>query len=144
MYNQLPKPIITIYQKFQSVRFEIYLVGGCIRNMLLGKIVKDWDFTTNATPDEILKLFPEGFYDNQFGTVGIPLELNNEQHVLEITTFRTEREYKNFRHPEVTWGKTIEEDLERRDFTMNAIAMKLTPSNSPLVRGRTRPLTLSP
>src|SRR6266550_7867321 len=93
----LPQPIIEIYKKFQQAGFQIYLVGGCIRNMLLGKKIKDWDFTTNAIPEQILMLFPEGFYDNEFGTVGIPMEIDDKQHVIEITTFRTEREYKDFR-----------------------------------------------
>jgi tRNA nucleotidyltransferase/poly(A) polymerase len=127
MQSNIPEQIQAINHKFHTAGFQLYLVGGCIRNMLLEKQIKDWDLTTNATPEEILKLFPQGFYDNQFGTVGIPMEFNNEQHVIEITTFRTEREYKDFRHPtEVAWGKTIEEDLQRRDFTINAMAMRIS------------------
>jgi tRNA nucleotidyltransferase/poly(A) polymerase len=82
--------------------------------------------TTNATPEQILKIFPDGFYDNNFGTVGIPVEINNEKKVVEVTTFRTETGYADKRHPEkVAWGKTLKEDLSRRDFTINAIALKL-------------------
>lgn len=135
----LPLPVSEIYKKLVENGFPTYLVGGSVRNILLGKPVKDWDMTTKATPQEILKLFTDGFYDNDFGTVGVPVELpSNEQEettgrnpsesktVVEITTFRTENEYKDSRHPtKVKWGKTIEEDLERRDFTMNAIALKL-------------------
>lgn len=81
----------------------------------------------------MLKLFPDAFYDNAFGTVGIPAENLKETEdsgVVEITTFRTERGYEDRRHPSVVkWGKTIEEDLARRDFTMNAIAIRLTQDN---------------
>lgn len=126
MIDALPPQIQEIYTKFHNAGFSLYLVGGSVRNILLRKEVKDWDFTTNATPEQILLLFPEGFYDNQFGTVGVPFQIDQVPHVIEITTFRTEKEYRDFRHPtEVRWGKTIEEDLERRDFTINAMALDL-------------------
>ncbi len=129
MVDQIPHHIKEITQKFIDSKFEIYLVGGCVRDMLQNKTPKDWDLTTNATPEQMLKLFPNGFYDNTFGTVGIPLEkLEETEHpkIVEITTYRTEKGYSDRRHPEVEWGKTIEEDLSRRDFTMNAIALKLS------------------
>src|SRR6185437_10086888 len=119
----IPQPVADIYQTLIENNFPTYLVGGSVRNIMLGKPVKDWDMTTLATPEEMLKLFPDAFYDNQFGTIGVPIE---DKTIVEITTFRTERDYKDSRHPtEVTWGKTIEEDLERRDFTMNAIALQI-------------------
>lgn len=122
----IPSSVLEIYSAFKQAGFEMYLVGGSVRDILLSKQSKDWDFTTNATPEEILKLFPHGFYDNAFGTVGIPAVINNEDKVVEVTTYRTEREYKDGRHPtSVFWGKTIEEDLERRDFTINAIAYEI-------------------
>ncbi len=127
----IPQSVLEIYNRLQEAHFEVYLVGGSVRDMFLGKPIKDWDFTTNATPEEMLAHFPDGFYDNQFGTVGIPVEINGEKSVVEITTFRTERDYQDGRHPtSVAWGKTIEEDLERRDFTINAMALKLTPHDS--------------
>lgn len=120
MLELIPEEILKIYKKFKGKKFEIYLVGGCVRGLLLKHKVEDWDFTTNATPEEILKLFPKAFYDNKFGTVGIPLK---NKKVAEVTTYRTEQGYSDRRHPEkVSWGKTIEEDLARRDFTINAIA----------------------
>ena len=123
MKFNIPENILTIYKKITGKNFKCYLVGGCIRNLLLKKPVKDWDMTTNATPDQILQIFPNGFYDNKFGTVGIPI---NSGAIVEITTFRTERDYLDSRHPSnIKWGKTIEEDLERRDFTVNAIAYDL-------------------
>jgi tRNA nucleotidyltransferase (CCA-adding enzyme) len=129
--NQLiPEEIQKIYKTFHDAGFKIYLVGGPVRDILQNKNPKDWDFTTNATPVDMLKLFPDAFYDNSFGTVGIPVEkLKETEHtgVVEVTTFRTERGYDDRRHPsEVTWGETIEEDLARRDFTMNAIAIDLS------------------
>lgn len=140
MKLNIPDEIFNIYKKFEKKGFKIYLVGGCVRDLLLKKDVKDWDFTTDATPKQILTLFPNGFYDNQFGTVGIPIKalsksripLENKtnlpagRQVVEITTFRTEHGYIDRRHPKkVSWGKSIEEDLSRRDFTINAIALKL-------------------
>lgn len=129
MTEKIPAHIVAIQKKFQHAGFLIYIVGGGVRDLLLNKPVKDWDFTTNATPEEILKLFPNGFYDNAFGTVGIPLtELTETEHkgVVEVTTFRTERGYTDRRHPEkVTWGKTLEEDVSRRDFTINAMALEI-------------------
>lgn len=133
MVSRIPKEIIAVYKQLQSKGFDVYFVGGCVRNMLMEMSVKDWDLTTNATPQEIQAVFPDGFYDNTFGTVGIPLKhVAETEHagVVEITTFRTEQGYSDRRHPEnISWGKTIAEDLERRDFTMNAIAMKVTNDN---------------
>ncbi len=127
--SKIPSQILTIQKKFTQADFKLYLVGGSVRDLLQNKPVKDWDMTTDATPEDMLKLFSDAFYDNAFGTVGIPVEeLKETEHsgVVEVTTFRTERGYDDRRHPtEVKWGKTIEEDLARRDFTMNAIAIEL-------------------
>lgn len=107
--------------------FDAYLVGGCVRDLLIGRDPKDWDLTTNATPEEIISLFPETFYENDFGTVGVVTDSNDESlKIIEITPYRKEGEYSDHRRPDsVEWGKTIEEDLERRDFTINAIAYSL-------------------
>lgn len=119
---QLPKSVAEIIKEFTDAKYEIYIVGGAVRDILTGKEVHDWDFTTNATPEEILKVFPDGFYDNIFGTVGIKSE--EFERPLEVTTFRTEFGYTDNRRPDkVAWGKTLEEDLERRDFTINALAL---------------------
>lgn len=119
MKHKLPKEAKNILGKLKRAGFEAYLVGGCVRDLILKRETKDWDFTTNATPERIMKLFPDGFYDNKFGTVGIPIE----QTVYEITTFRSESGYSDHRHPDkIVWGETLEEDLKRRDFTINAMA----------------------
>jgi tRNA nucleotidyltransferase (CCA-adding enzyme) len=129
MRQKIPQHILKIYQKFVDADYEIYLVGGCVRDLLLDRSMKDWDFTTSATPEQMLVLFPDGFYNNDFGTVGIPVpELQETEHkgIVEVTTFRTEHGYADRRHPEkVAWGKTIDEDLSRRDFTINAMATEL-------------------
>lgn len=163
--NSIPQSVLEVYKKLEQNNYQAYFVGGCVRDMLLEKSVKDWDLTTNAEPEEILKVFPDGFYDNQFGTVGVPIQnvipseaegsqpdkteqdsstplhsAQNDKSIVEITTFRTERNYTDSRHPgEVAWGKTIEEDLQRRDFTINAIAMKLITHKSSLITELTDP-----
>jgi tRNA nucleotidyltransferase/poly(A) polymerase len=121
MQFKLPSDVKEILLKFKKNNFDIYIIGGAVRDLLMGKIVYDWDFTTNATPDEILSILPEGFYDNIFGTVGLSIE--NQDNPFQITTYRTEYGYSDSRRPDkVSWGKSLEEDLQRRDFTINALA----------------------
>ena len=108
---------------FQDAGYEIYTVGGCVRDLIMNRPTKDWDFTTNAKPEEILRLFPDGFYNNIFGTVSLPQEKQEDQEIFEVTTYRTEHGYSDRRHPDkVYWGSSLKEDLARRDFTINAIA----------------------
>lgn len=139
MLQKVPQEISDIANVFHKAGYKLYLVGGSVRNMLLTdatqkKHMTDWDMTTDAPPEAMLKLFPEAFYDNAFGTVGIPRKtIDESEHpgVIEITTFRTERNYTDNRHPtDIRWGKTIEEDLSRRDFTINALALELTGAGS--------------
>ncbi len=123
MKLKLPPFVEKIIRAFLKSKYEVYIVGGAVRDILMKREVNDWDFTTNATPQEILALFPDGFYDNKFGTVGIAEE--NRSLVYEITTFRKEIGYTDRRHPDkIIWGKTLKEDLIRRDFTINAMALK--------------------
>lgn len=129
MVSNIPGHILSIYKKIKDGGFDVFFVGGCVRNILLKKNVKDWDLATSATPEQILKIFSNGFYDNNFGTVGIPFEKDGKKEVIEVTTFRTEQGYIDRRRPaKVSWGKTIEEDLSRRDFTINAIALRFAGS----------------
>ena len=123
----LPQSIIQIIDKIQKAGYEAFIVGGCVRDILRNKTPKDWDITTSAKPKEIQKLFPKSFYDNAFGTVGIPTkEKAKNLKVVEVTTFRTETKYTDKRHPDqVKFAKTLDEDLKRRDFTINAMAMRL-------------------
>lgn len=120
----IPKQVIEISRVLSDAGFENYLVGGCVRDLVMGREPKDWDFTTNADPEKIQELFPDSFYENDFGTVGIKTPEGEEGvGVIEVTPYRLETTYSDFRHPDgVKWGKTLEEDLARRDFTMNSLA----------------------
>lgn len=112
-----------VADKISNAGFEVAVVGGAVRNLLLGKKVDDWDMATSATPEEIQKLFSKSFYNNKFGTVGVPV--GSDGKIVEITTYRSEVGYTDRRHPDdVKWGKTLEDDLKRRDFTVNALALK--------------------
>lgn len=123
----VPVEVAELAAELAKAGFQAYLVGGCVRDLLLGREPKDWDIATDATPEETQKLFPESVYENEFGTVGVKTGSEDPKlKIVEITTFRTESGYSDKRHPdEVRFAKTIEEDLARRDFTMNAIAMDM-------------------
>jgi poly(A) polymerase/tRNA nucleotidyltransferase (CCA-adding enzyme) len=127
----IPEEVFFCLDSLHQQGFEAYIVGGCTRDFLRGKSPADWDLTTNATPEEIQKVFNDlkikTFYENDFGTVGVAFpQKKDDFEVIEITTYRNEAVYTDSRHPDkVTWSKTIEEDLKRRDFTVNAIAMTI-------------------
>jgi putative nucleotidyltransferase with HDIG domain len=96
-----------------------YVVGGSLRDIVLGRAAADWDLATDARPDRLLEIFPGSVYENRFGTVGV----RRDGEVLEITTFRSDHDYADYRRPHrVEFGDTIELDLARRDFTVNAMA----------------------
>ncbi|MBP7006088.1 HD domain-containing protein [Patescibacteria group bacterium] len=125
--DDIPKEVSGVADKLESAGFEAYLVGGCVRDLLLGRTPKDWDITTNAIPDEIQALFPDNYCNNDFGTVGVVNEEVTDPtlKVVEVTPYRTESEYSDKRRPDsVSFGVSLEEDLERRDFTVNAIAYR--------------------
>lgn len=122
----LPKETLLVFEAFVKAQKEIYLVGAGVRSILRGERPKDCDFTTNANPEEIQAITKkwEPFYDNDFGTVGIPFETELGDEVYEITPYRTEGTYTDRRRPdEVRWGDSLEEDVQRRDFTMNAVVL---------------------
>ncbi len=180
----IPAPVIFIVKTLQEAGFEAYIVGGAVRDLILLTESHqtladlshhfDFDFTTNARPEDIQQLFPESYYENDFGTVGItheqlltqmgiapqtslPASTNREDRIIdlanakkihislqgnnqkltrtktaknyppyEITTYRSDEVYEDFRRPkQFNWGKTIDEDLSRRDFTINAMALAL-------------------
>ncbi|HFC10609.1 MAG TPA: CCA tRNA nucleotidyltransferase [Candidatus Kaiserbacteria bacterium] len=126
MMHNVPREISLITKKIREAGFEVYLVGGCVRDLLLKRKPKDWDITTNAKPDDIQSLFSETFYTNDFGTVGIVNETDDDTlKIVEVTPYRTESSYGDKRRPDsVTFGDSLEEDLARRDFTINAIAFE--------------------
>lgn len=122
---EIPKEVLEIIKKLEQAGFEAYAVGGCVRDLLMGKTPGDWDVTTNAKPEEIQKIFPDSFYENQFGTVGVKTDADDPAlKVVEVTTYRIESKYSDKRHPdEIKFADRLEEDLKRRDFTINALAL---------------------
>lgn len=115
----LPEEINLILETLNKNNYEAYLVGGCVRDILMNKTPKDWDITTEAKPEDIQAIFPESFYENDFGTVGVKTNIG----VVEITPFRKEGAYSDGRRPDnVEYTDDIVLDLSRRDFTINAIA----------------------
>ena len=144
LIKKIPKEVSHVTDTLEKGGFEAYLVGGCVRDLLMGKEPKDWDVTTNAKPEQIISLFEKTVYENTFGTVGVvvsretpkgdvshvtdsslePRTSNLEPNfIIEVTPYRTEAKYSDFRHPdEVKFSDKLEDDLKRRDFTVNAMA----------------------
>ena len=120
--TKVSKEAIKVVKALKEKGFLAYLVGGCLRDLLLKKIPKDWDVATSAKPEEIQKIFKKTIYDNRYGTVKVVLE----NKVIEVTPFRKEIGYSDRRHPDkVEFGVSLKEDLSRRDFTINALALDL-------------------
>ncbi len=161
--SKIPQYVTHVTETLEKAGFEAFLVGGCVRDLFMSQVLsegvgykepKDWDITTNATPEQIIPLFEKTVYENTFGTVGVCLpvqagipksrasvdgarhdsaesgETNEdviretpEYHIIEVTPYRIEAKYSDFRHPDqVKYSDNIEDDLKRRDFTMNALA----------------------
>jgi putative nucleotidyltransferase with HDIG domain len=133
--TNISKFVSHVTKTLQEQGFESYLVGGCVRDTVMGKIPKDWDIATNAKPNQVQSIFKElkTVYENTYGTVtvvNIAADENDREITCEtlpeevqVTTYRSEGVYNDNRHPEqVSYETNIEKDLERRDFTINAIA----------------------
>jgi len=147
---KIPKEVSHVTETLEKAGFEAYLVGGCVRDLLMNRQPKDWDVTTNATPEQIAGLFEKTIYENTFGTVGVVLPANPGEGVsretapssvsqetldprsynleanliVEVTPYRIEAKYSDFRHPdEVRFSTRLEDDLKRRDFTINAMSL---------------------
>src|SRR6516162_8315000 len=112
--------------------FQSYLAGGCVRDMLLGSEPTDYDVTTDATPNEVMRIFPETYaVGAQFGVVLVPLPKGRRDAdsteplpAIEVATFRSDGIYSDGRHPDkVTYSKSPQEDVQRRDFTINGLLM---------------------
>lgn len=165
----IPEYVTRVTETLENAGFEAFLVGGCVRDLIMKREPKDWDITTNAKPEEIIPLFEKTIYENKFGTVGVclpALTIVREQagipivsgetddivspadgipvagkhetnegvtretlkyHIIEVTPYRTEAKYSDFRHPdEVKFSDKLENDLKRRDFTINAMAYRIS------------------
>ena len=134
--SQVPQFVSQVTQTLQEAGFEAYLVGGCVRDLFMNKTPKDWDITTNARPEQVIAVFPnfKTVNENTFGTVtvlnmpregdeGVTRATPDMDNQVQVTTYRSEGGYSDNRHPEhVSYETDIRKDLERRDFTMNAIA----------------------
>lgn len=124
----IPDGIRTIATILRSAGHEAHLVGGCVRDLLRGVEPDDWDVATDARPDRLLALLPGARYENRFGTVAVPLA----DGVHEVTTFRRDGTYSDHRRPDdVTFGDSLDADLARRDFTVNAMAIPLDATGTP-------------
>jgi tRNA nucleotidyltransferase (CCA-adding enzyme) len=120
----IPAEVSQIMATLWAAGHGAWVVGGSLRDALLGRPAADWDLATDARPDRLLEVFPGSVYENAFGTVAV----RHAGTIYEITTFRTDHDYADFRRPHrVEFGDTIEADLGRRDFTVNAMAWGAPP-----------------
>jgi putative nucleotidyltransferase with HDIG domain len=127
--SSVPQQVIDTVETLEKAGYQAYLIGGCTRDLFLGRKPKDWDITTNAIPEQIIPLFKKTFYENSFGTVGVVDELTEDEtvKVVEVTPYRIESDYSDHRHPDqVTFSTSLEDDIKRRDFTINSIAVNLS------------------
>jgi tRNA nucleotidyltransferase (CCA-adding enzyme) len=125
----VPAPVAELLATLWRGGHSAYVVGGCLRDALLDRDPADWDLTTDARPERIQGLFPRSLYENRFGTVVV----RHAQAQYEITAFRRDVSYTDHRHPDsVEFGDSIEADLARRDFTVNAMAWGARPGEEPL------------
>jgi len=168
--TDVPRYVQDTINTLETAGFEAYLVGGCVRDLLMGRTPKDWDITTNAKPEQIVGLFEKTVYENTFGTVAVIFENKpvthetqdetvtrlpsetedigkNQQkvarvtqsinegtvkegekpYIVEVTPFRLESGYSDNRHPDsVSFSERLEDDLQRRDFTVNALAYSMS------------------
>ncbi|PIU69115.1 poly(A) polymerase [candidate division WWE3 bacterium CG06_land_8_20_14_3_00_42_16] len=130
IYDQIPAEIFKLDHQLKQAGFESFLVGGCVRDLILGKKPKDFDITTNAKPKEIAKVFPESVTTYaKFGTVLVLVkDQNGEVQPVEVTTYRSEMDYVDGRWPtKVEFANKLSQDLGRRDYTINAMALMLNP-----------------
>ncbi|KKP84938.1 MAG: PolyA polymerase [Parcubacteria group bacterium GW2011_GWD2_35_7] len=124
---KIPKEVSHIINTLENKGFKAYLVGGCVRDLLMDREPKDWDITTGAKPDQIIELFKKTVYENVFGTVAVINEDVSCETLrqIEVTPYRIEAKYSDFRHPDkVKFSDNLEDDLKRRDFTINAMACR--------------------
>ena len=129
--RSVPTVVLDLLGALWGAGHAAYVVGGSLRDTVLGRAAKDWDLATDALPDETLAVFPDATYENRFGTVAV----RRDREAYEITTFRSDHEYADFRRPHrVEFGTSVDADLARRDFTVNAMAWGAQPGVPPALR----------
>jgi tRNA nucleotidyltransferase (CCA-adding enzyme) len=129
----VPEDVRRLLDALWAAGHAAYVVGGALRDVLLGRPTNDWDLATSALPDATASLFPDAVYENRFGTVAV--RRDGREH--EITTFRSDHDYADFRRPHrVEFTGSIDADLARRDFTINALAWGASPGDAPLLVDR--------
>jgi tRNA nucleotidyltransferase (CCA-adding enzyme) len=122
--HAVPASVLSLMAELGAAGHAAYVVGGSIRDVLLGRPAADWDLATDALPERVVKVLDDAAYENRFGTVGV----RRADGIHEVTTFRSDHEYADFRRPHhVEFGDSIELDLARRDFTVNAMAWGSSP-----------------
>src|SRR5512146_3451809 len=138
--DELRQSAVEIVRKLRERGYQAYLVGGCVRDLLLGREPADYDVATDATPDEVMSIFPRTWaVGAQFGVVLVPVDGNRHKiaeaqadkgsdvphsPVIEVATFRSDGLYNDGRHPnEVQYTKNPAEDVRRRDFTINGLLL---------------------
>jgi len=116
---------LRIVETLRSRGYDAYLAGGCVRDLLLGREPSDYDVATNATPDVVLDMFPRTFaVGAHFGVVLVAPEIENAGFVTEVATFRSDLAYSDGRHPDaVRYTTSAQEDVQRRDFTINGLLL---------------------
>ena len=128
LVGAIPDPVQDLLRTLWSAGHAAYVVGGVLRDALIGRKSEDWDLATSALPEQTAALFEDAVYENRFGTVAVRRDRSEYQ----ITTFRTDHDYADFRRPHrVEFGTSIEADLARRDFTMNALAWGAPDATTP-------------
>lgn len=124
----IPAAVHTIAGTLTQAGHEAHLVGGCVRDLLRGVEPADWDLTTNARPEQVMALFPGARYENRFGTV----EIEEGGGTYQVTTYRHDGPYTDHRRPDaVIFGERLDDDLARRDFTVNAMALAIGAGSGP-------------
>jgi tRNA nucleotidyltransferase (CCA-adding enzyme) len=117
--SSIPPPVVELLEGLWRAGHAGYVVGGSLRDALLGRPAADWDLATDARPEQTVEIFPGAVYENRFGTVAV----RRDNETYQITTFRSDHDYADFRRPHrIEFGDSIEVDLARRDFTVNAMA----------------------
>src|SRR3989344_4307262 len=125
MEYRIPSKVKTVGDNLRKAGYEAYLVGGCVRDLIIGLEPKDWDINTDAKPEQIQAVFPDSFYENDYGTVGVKTGSEDPRlAIVEVTPYRLESGYSDKRRPDtVEFGTSLLGALARRDFTVNAIAL---------------------